>query len=98
MNSVFADTFYFLALWNLKDPAHSRAVVVSRTLQAELVTTVWVLTELGDAMSAPANRSEFIATLNDLRNNPQVKIIPPDPAFFDMQCSYSRTAPTRHGR
>jgi uncharacterized protein len=83
MKAVFADTFYFLALWNSKDPAHARAAVASRTLQGVLVTTAWVLTELGDAMSAPANRLEFIATLDDLRNNSQVKIIQPDAALFD---------------
>lgn len=83
MIAVFADTFYFLALWNAKDPAHVSAVAASQSLQGELLTTAWVLTELGDAMSAPANRQEFVATLEDLRSNPQVRIIQPDAALFD---------------
>jgi predicted nucleic acid-binding protein len=83
MTAVFADTFYFLALLNPRDQAHARAVAAAPALQAMLVTTAWVLTELADAMSAPANRLEFIATLDDLRNHPQVKILPPDPALVD---------------
>jgi hypothetical protein len=82
MSAVFADSFYFLALWNAKDPAHTRAIAAAQTLQGKLVTTAWVLTELADAMSAPANRLEFIAILTDLRNNPQAEIIEPDAALF----------------
>jgi hypothetical protein len=47
MSAVFADTFYFLALLNDKDQSHIRAVEVATVLQGKLVTTAWVLTELG---------------------------------------------------
>jgi predicted nucleic acid-binding protein len=83
MNAVFADTFYFLALFNAKDPGHARAVAAAAALQGTMVTTAWVLTELADAMSAPANRLEFIAALDDLRKNPQVQIFPADAGLFD---------------
>ena len=39
MKSVFADTFYFLALLNERDAAHGRAVAASRTAGLSLVTT-----------------------------------------------------------
>jgi uncharacterized protein len=83
MTTVFADTFYFLALLNPKDQAHARAVAAAATLQGMVVTTAWVMTELADAMSSPANRMEFIATLDDLRKNPQVRLHLPDPVVFD---------------
>jgi predicted nucleic acid-binding protein len=83
MTKTFADTFYFLALLNPKDMAHPRAVAAARTIQGQLVTTSWVLTELADAMSAPENRQEFISTFNDLRQNPAVVIVPPDSRWFD---------------
>jgi uncharacterized protein len=83
MTKIFADTFYFLALLNPRDAAHPRAVAVARTIQGPLVTTAWVLTELADAMSAPENRREFISTLKDLRQNPAVIIVPPDPPLFE---------------
>lgn len=84
MTGVFADTFYFLALVNPKDRCHARAVELALGIQGQLVTTAWVLTEFADAMSAPANRAEFMATLADLRADAQAKIIPPDAALFEL--------------
>lgn len=83
MTKTFADTFYLLALLNPRDFGHARAVAAARSIQGQLVTTAWVLTELGDAMSAPENRQEFISTLEDLRQNPAVTIVPPDRRLFD---------------
>jgi uncharacterized protein len=83
MTKTFADTFYFLALLNPRDAAHPRAVAAARTIQGQLVTTAWVLTELADAMSAPENRGEFISTLKDLRQNPAVIVVPPDSPLFE---------------
>ncbi|MFT3882753.1 MAG: PIN domain-containing protein [Gemmatales bacterium] len=84
MKRVFADTFYFLALLNPGDQAHSRAIVAACSFQGELVTTCWVLTELADAMSSPPNRNEFISTLNDLRTSPQVRIYEPEPQLYQQ--------------
>jgi uncharacterized protein len=83
MTAVFADTFYFLALVNPKDRAHARAIALTSILHGQLVTTEWVLTEFGDALSHPPNRQEFVSTLQDLRQNPQVTIVPSDTALFE---------------
>ena len=88
MTSVFADTFYFLALVNPKDKAHVRAVALTAGLQSELVTTEWVLTEFADALSNHAHRKQFIATLHDLRQNPHVSIVPSDAALFEDGVRY----------
>jgi predicted nucleic acid-binding protein len=64
MNPVFADTFYFLALRNPRDAAYSRAKTVTQQVKGRtLVTTAWVLTEIGDALAAPANRAGFAELL-----------------------------------
>ena len=55
MKPVFADTFYYLALLSPRDPAHEQAVDLTHGLRARLVTTGWVLMEVGDAMSLPKN-------------------------------------------
>jgi predicted nucleic acid-binding protein len=83
MNRVLADTFFFLALVNPRDQAHARALAFTTAFQGQMITTAWVLTEFADAMSAPANRSEFVATLKDIQANPQMRILPPDPTLFD---------------
>jgi hypothetical protein len=83
MRTVFADTFYFLALENARDQAHPRAVAFATTFQGQLLTTAWVLTEFGDAMCDPGNRLEFVNMLQDLQSNSQVRIVPFDQSLFD---------------
>ena len=44
MTSVFADTFYFVALLSPTDKAHQRALAFTQAFAGRLVTTAWVLT------------------------------------------------------
>ena len=60
MNKTFADTFYYLALLNPGDAAHERALALTTDRNGQLITTRWVLTEVGDAMAAPQYRSRFV--------------------------------------
>ncbi|GAG50444.1 unnamed protein product [marine sediment metagenome] len=83
MKSVFADTFYFLALLNERDPAHAPAADASRGFKGRIVTTAWVLTEVADAMSERRNRAEFLGLLHDLRRNPRAVIVPPTEDLFE---------------
>jgi predicted nucleic acid-binding protein len=83
MTAVFADTYYWLALINPRDQAHQYALALSQCLNQSLLTTTWVLTEVGDAMSNPVNRSTFMQLLEDIANGPQTEVIPADQALFD---------------
>src|SRR2546430_491119 len=83
MRTLFADTFYYLALLSSTDNAHVRAVEFTRDFNGQMVTTAWVLTELADGLAAPANRQTFINFLAELRADPQVSIVAPDSALFD---------------
>src|SRR5438034_10273731 len=84
MNAWFADTFYFLALRNSKDAAHAAALALTLQFpERQLVTTAWVLTEVGDALAAPANRAGFVDLLRLLRSNHLAEIIPNDQALFE---------------
>lgn len=79
MRTVFADTFYFLALVNAGDHGHARAVSFTAGFRGRLITTVWVLVELADALAfSPRSRAEFIATLDDLLADADARIIPHD--------------------
>jgi len=46
MKTVFADSFYFFALLNSRDPAHGKAATFTAGYTGQIVTTGWVLTEL----------------------------------------------------
>ena len=75
MKSVFADTFYFLALLNERDAAHKPAVAVSRTAGLTLVTTEFVLIELADALCKPHQRDEILALWNVVETDPAFRLI-----------------------
>ena len=60
MRSVFADTFYFIAQLNPADEAHAKARAFTDEYEGRLVTTEWVLVEVGDAFSRGPNRTRFV--------------------------------------
>ena len=77
----FADTFYFLALLNVNDSAHSAALAHSSG-PGRIVTTEWVLMEVGDAMAWRPKRQSFIDLHRLLRSEPDVEIIPASAEMF----------------
>lgn len=83
MRSVFADTYYFIALLSASDQAHDKAVEVTRELNAKMVTTSWILTELADGMASPSTRKAFLDFLDHLRADPDVAVVPPDVKLFE---------------
>jgi predicted nucleic acid-binding protein len=77
----FADTFYFLALLNPNDGAHSAAVANSSG-PGGIVTTEWVLTELGDAMAHHPRRKGFLDLHRLLRSDADALIVPASADLF----------------
>ena len=51
------------------------AVLFGDDYNGNIVTTEWVLTEVGDALSMPAKRWFFLDLLRNIRNNPQAVIV-----------------------
>ena len=75
MRTVFADTFYFLALLDSREERHPEAAQASRDSQLCLVTTEWVLAEFGDAYCLPQDRADFVSLYRCLVNHPRIKIV-----------------------
>jgi hypothetical protein len=63
MSAVFADTVYFLALLNPADQWHGCARDLSAQPPGALVTTEFIMMEVGDALSRPADRLRFARLL-----------------------------------
>jgi len=75
MRTVFADSFYFFALLNNRDSAHEKATAFVHSYFGRVITTHWVLTELADGLSHPANRFVFMAALDELRADPRITVV-----------------------
>jgi predicted nucleic acid-binding protein len=56
MNEVFADSVYYIALFNSRDQFHDSAVRFTVPRRIRVVTTHWVLMEVADALCAPVIR------------------------------------------
>jgi uncharacterized protein len=70
-------------LLNENDEFHARAADLTASLPARLVTTVWVLTEVADALSGPGTRHLVRPFVRDLRADPAVVIVPASNKLFD---------------
>lgn len=86
MTTVFADTVYFLALLNASDQWHTRARILSLDPPGLLLTSEFVLMEVGDALSRPADRPRFAALLQLLRRQADVEIVPASRQLFAEGC------------
>lgn len=83
MTPVFADTSYYLALLNRADAWHSAATRMSQAIRGDIITTDFVLVEVGNALSRMKDRRFFNRLVPHLRNTPRVTIIAATRPLFD---------------
>lgn len=96
--TVFADTFYWLALARPRDPWHAatrRWATANPTVR--IVTTDEVLTEFLNALcgSGPAGRAYAAATVHDVRNDPNVDVLHETRADFDAALALYEARPDK---
>ncbi len=92
MTVAFADSFYFFALLNERDPAHGKARAFSGEFRGRIVTTHAVLLELGDGL-AKSRRDVFLPLVRSLEANPRVSLVPCSPELMEEGMSlYSARA------
>ena len=73
---IFLDTSYILALINTKDAFHIIAGTLADEIINPVVTTEAILTEIGNVFAKIQWRSLAIDTINDLRDDPKIEVIP----------------------
>lgn len=83
MITVFADTSYYLALLNRADAWHAVATRMSQSVRGRIVTTDFVLVEVGNALSRANLRSSFVHLIPHLRSASQVTIVPATRSLLD---------------
>jgi predicted nucleic acid-binding protein len=96
--TLFGDAFYWVALIFPRDSSHGRVLSFSATLgQARLVTTDEVLTEVLNHFShlGPFWRAKVAALVHDLRNDPQLDVLPQTRADFDAALALYEARPDK---
>jgi predicted nucleic acid-binding protein len=83
MSEVFADTSYFVALLGKDVSERQRAVEVMAGRDETLLTTAWVLVELGNFMSQAHHRRAFVDMARRLHANPKAVVLQPDARLYN---------------
>jgi predicted nucleic acid-binding protein len=76
MKETFADSAYFVALGNPRDEWHGQASEFARSYREALITTEFVLLEVGNYFSKAAFRSSFVQLTRFLKTAPNTEIVP----------------------
>jgi predicted nucleic acid-binding protein len=83
MKAVLADTSYYVAPLNQGDVYHTLALRLSRELRCPVVTTEYVLLELGSALSQRKDRRLFTGLVAQLRADTETTIVRSSSELFE---------------
>jgi uncharacterized protein len=95
MRVVFADTFYFLALWNPQDAGHAKALAFTDGYLDAMLTTDWIVTELADALARPPNRARFLRLFRILQQQKELTIIPASRTLLEEGLEFYEVRPDK---
>jgi predicted nucleic acid-binding protein len=83
VRGVFADTSFYVAAMSPRDALHAAARLWLESYQEQIITTEFVLIEVGNFYIRIGRREMFLDLLKDLRTSPQNLIIPASSELFD---------------
>jgi predicted nucleic acid-binding protein len=95
VNAVFADTSYYVALLNAKDRHHLKAIDFLRHSDCDVVTTDFVLVEVGNYLRRPADRPFFLSLVDDVENDEQTTVVAATRALRDLGLDLFRRRPDK---
>lgn len=75
MSAVFADTSFYVALVNSSDQLHSVARELAARSYSQIVTTDYVVVELGNFLRYPSQRTLFLELERELRVDEMFTIV-----------------------
>ena len=97
---IFIDTAFVFALINQRDDWHDRAVHWSRLLETKrspLLTTDFILMEIGDGLAAVRSRKHAAQVIETFRTSAFVEIVPASRSLIADALLMYRTRATRTG-
>jgi predicted nucleic acid-binding protein len=95
MTIRFVDTYYFVALLNVRDKGHEIALRHSQGPSVELLTTTWVLVEVADTLSSVASRAGAAKFIRGFLQHEDIEIVPPSREQFDRPLTLYEERPDK---
>ncbi len=75
MNTVFADTSYFLAFLGENDQHHERALAWTKALRVAVLTTEYIVMEVGNSLTKGGDRAAFVDFYRTLRQDDKIEVV-----------------------
>ncbi len=95
---LFVDTAFVYALFNSRDQWHTSAIEGQLKIVAEnlsLITTQFVLTEIGDGLSSLKFRQDAAAIIHAFENNPLVEVVSASSELFHQALNLYESRPDK---
>src|SRR5690349_4490197 len=92
---ILLDTSYLIALLDVQDALHARAVAWSRVLYQRLLVPEYVRVEAVNHFSEPPNRSKANAIIDYVRSDPTVEVIWATPTLFEAGATLHQQRPDK---
>jgi uncharacterized protein len=91
MSTLLADTSFFVAYLNARDEHHAMAIEWMTASAEPMITTEWVLAELGNFLAEGPDRRLFGALVHALMAEKRIEIVPADhKSFLEGLVLYAR--------
>lgn len=97
MKSVFADSYFYLALLNPRDGGHVHAREEAKAFHGRIVTSHWVLAEVADAMCRAADRNRFVQFFNAITGSSTLTIVAADASHLPRGMELYAKRPDKDG-
>ena len=82
MKIAFADTSFYVAILSLRDAWHDRAVFFAAELTGRIVTSKFVLVEVGNFFCRGRGREQFVTLVENLDRAEDIDIVPASAELF----------------
>ena len=82
MIACFADTSYFVAILSPGDVNHAKAQSITTRLRRRVVTSEYVIVEVGNFFRAPSSRGRLRSFMSVIESDPNTVIIPASSALL----------------
>lgn len=83
MTAVFADTSFYVAACNPRDTFHQAAVDFAQKFRGTLLTTEFVLLELGNWLSRTGDRAVFVGLIERVKADLDSRVVPAEHSLFE---------------
>ena len=83
MTSAFADTSFYVAAVNPRDALHDSANALARSRRGSVVTTEYVLIEVGNWLARAGDRQVFVELIRQIRADPRTTVVAGGSALFE---------------